>query len=70
MKDFEHLAGVCYIDDESLLEFETTRVTLYQGLIVGYRAPVLSSGMLGREEKSPIHVADIVRMNGLSSAET
>ena len=67
VQDFQHLIGVRYIDDESLLEFETTRVTTYKGLIVGYRAPVLSGGILGREEKSPIHVADIVRMHGLST---
>jgi len=29
---------------------------------------VLSGGILGREEKSPIHVADIVRMHGLSTS--
>ena len=32
------------------------------GLIVPYRAPVLDSGRAGREEKSPIHVADVIRM--------
>ena len=48
---FEHLVGVRYIDDESLLEFETTRVVNLKGLIVGYRAPVLRNGNLGLKEK-------------------
>ena len=39
------------MDDESLLEFETTRVTTHKGLIVGYRAPVLRDGKRGVEEK-------------------
>ena len=47
-------------DDELELEFETTRVTTYKGLIVGFRAPVLPDGKLGREEKSPIHIARIL----------
>ena len=57
---FEHFVGVRYIDDESLLEFETTRVALYKGLIVAYRAPVNSNGQVRFEEKSPIHIADVV----------
>ena len=65
VESFEHLIGVRYIDDESLLEFETTRVINLKGLIVGYRAPVLRNGILGVEEKSPIHIADVVRMYGL-----
>jgi hypothetical protein len=35
-------------------------------LIVAYRAPVLLGGRTGREEKSPIHVADVMRMRELS----
>ena len=35
--DFDHLVGVRYTDDELELEFETTRVTTYKGLIVGFR---------------------------------
>ena len=67
---FEYLIGVRYVDDESLLEFETTRVTTHKGLIVGYRAPVLRDGKRGVEEKSPIHIADIVRMIGMSISST
>ena len=55
VESFEHLVGVRYIDDESLLEFETTRVVNLKGLIVGYRAP-------GVEETSLIHIADVVGM--------
>ena len=29
---FEHFVGVRYTDDETLLEFETTRAALYKGL--------------------------------------
>ena len=43
---FECLVGVRYIDDESLLEFKTTRVVNLKGLIVGYRAPVLRNGKI------------------------
>lgn len=68
VESFEHLVGVRYTDDESLLEFETTRVTLYKGLIVAYRAPVNIHGRVGFEEKSPIHIADVVRMYELSTS--
>ena len=40
-------------------------MTTHKGLIVGYRAPVLRDGKRGVEEKSPIHIADIVRMLGM-----
>ena len=70
VENFVHLIGIKYIDDESGLEFETTRIAIYQGLIVGYRAPVLLGGKLGKEEKSPIHVADIVQMCGASTSST
>ncbi len=36
VSNFEYLVGVRYIDDESLLEFETTRVMTHKGLIVGF----------------------------------
>ena len=62
VEDFQHLVGEIYSDDDTLLEFVTTRIAEYKGLIVAYRAPVLDSGRTGREEKSPIHVADVIRM--------
>ena len=49
---FEHFVGVRYTDDESLLEFETTRLALNKGLIVAYRAPVNSNGRVGFEEQT------------------
>ena len=70
VEDFDHLVGVKYIDDELELEFQTTRVTTHKGLIVGFRAPVLRDGKLGKEEKSPIHIADIVKMCGMSNLST
>ena len=63
---FEHLVGEKYFDDDTDLEFVTTRVALHNGLIVAYRAPVLLNGRTGREEKSPIHVVKVVRMRELS----
>jgi len=68
VETFEHFVGVRYIDDESQLEFETTRVALYKGLIVAYRAPVNSKGKVGFEEKAPIHIADVVRMYEMSTS--
>ena len=41
---------------------------MLKGLIVGYRAPILNFGKIGNEEKSPIHIADIVRMCGMSAS--
>ena len=68
VETFEHFVGVRYTDDETLLEYETTRVALYKGLIVAYRAPMNSKGKVGFEEKSPIHIADVVRMYEMSTA--
>ena len=62
VESFKHLVGERYLDDDTRMEFVTTRVSTYKGLIVAYRAPVLSTGHAGIEEKSPIHVADVVRM--------
>ena len=64
---FLHLVGEKYFDDDTLLEFITTRVEVGKGLVVAYRAPILADGRKGREEKSPIHVADVIRMSGLDS---
>ena len=61
VESFLHLVGAKYFDDDTLLEFITTRVDVWKGLIVAYRAPVLADGTSGREEKSPIHVADVIR---------
>ena len=63
VEDFQHLVGEAYTDDDTRLEFVTTRVVESKGLIVAFRAPVLADGRTGREEKSPIHVADVVRMS-------
>ena len=47
--------GEKYLDDDTLLEFVTTRVVEYMTHIVAFRAPVLADGKIGMEEKSPIH---------------
>ena len=51
-----------YFKDDMLLKF-VIRGVERKGLIVEVRAPVLADGRTGREEKSPIHVADVVRMS-------
>ena len=66
-ESFSHLVGEKYFDDDTLLEFVTTRVVEYMTHIVAFRAPVLADEKIGREEKSPIHVADVVRMMNASS---
>ena len=63
---FDHLVGAHYFDDDTDLEFVTTRIAVHNNLIVAYRAPVLLNGRTVREEKSPIHVADVIRMRELS----
>ncbi len=64
---FDHLVGAHYFNDDTDLKLVTTRLAEHNGLIVAYRAPVLLNGRTGRKEKSPIHVADVVRMKELSS---
>jgi hypothetical protein len=56
VESFQHLVGETYLDNNTLLKFITTRVVEYIDAIVAFRAPVLASRKIGREEKSPIHV--------------
>ena len=67
VESFQHLVGEKYLDDDTFLEFVTTRVVEYMKHIVAFRAPVLAGGKIGREEKSPIHVADVIRMSDSNS---
>jgi hypothetical protein len=67
VESFQHLVGKKYLDDDTFLEFVTTRVVEYMKHIVAFRAPVLAGGKTGREEKSPIHVADVIRMSDSNS---
>ena len=60
IEDFAHLIGKKYRDTD-MLEYMNTRIAEYKGYIVVFRAPVLEN-RTGREEKSPIHVADVVRL--------
>ena len=53
-----------YQDEDDLLEYQNTCVAEFKGHVVVYRAPVLGEDQRGLEEKSPIHVADEVRMMG------
>ena len=66
--DKEEVASESY--KQAVLDPETTRVTTHKGLIVIYRAPVLRDGKRGVEEKAPIHIADIVRLLGMSISST
>ncbi len=56
-----------YFDDDTLLEFITTRVVEYMNAIVAFQAPVLANGKIGRNEKSQIHVADVIRMSAVNA---
>ena len=47
VESFQHLVGEKYLDDDTLLEFITTRVVEYMDAIVAFRAPVLASGKIG-----------------------
>jgi hypothetical protein len=50
------------MDDETGLLYRTTRVVVRKGLIVAYRAHELANGRRQKEQRTPIHIADIVRM--------
>jgi len=61
--DYDFLIGMSHLDDEDGLVYETTRVVVSRGYIVGYRKLLnITDGAQTREEKTPIHIADIVRM--------
>ena len=58
-----HLVGTHHIDDEDGLVYSTTRVVVRKGFIVAYRKLVTQGEPQPREEATPIHVADVVRMS-------
>ena len=62
LEDYDYLVGTHHIDDEDGLVYETTRVVVRKGFIVAYRRLVTSGERKPREEATPIHVADVVRM--------
>ena len=59
VEEFNHLIG-SYHTDEGFL-FRTTRVVVRKGLIVAYRA-LVTAGREQLEEKTPIHIADVVKL--------
>ena len=61
---YMHLVGERYIDNENQMMYVNTRVVLYDGMIVAYRALLKQDGSSGNEEKSPIHIADVIEMMG------
>ena len=64
MESFAYLQGVRSIDDENYLEFEKVEVGERKGHVVMWRAVVLKSDAPGNNEKSPIHVVDVICMMG------
>ncbi len=46
VESFQHLVGETYFDDDTLLDFITTRVVEYMDAIVSFRAPELASGKI------------------------
>jgi hypothetical protein len=61
---YMHLAGARYINNKNQMMHVNTRVVLYDGMIVAYRALLKQDGSPGNEEKAPIHIADVVKMMG------
>ena len=60
---YQYLLGTRHKNDEDGLTHEVTRVAVSRkGWIVVYRSLVTASGMVSREEKVPVHIADIYRM--------
>ena len=60
-EDFKYLIGTYHIDDEDQLLYITKRVVRRKGVIIAYRACV-TGDKEQKEEKTPIHVQDVVRM--------
>jgi hypothetical protein len=61
--EFQYLVGTPHIDDEDGLVYNTTRVVVRKGFIVAYRRLITPGEPQPREEATPIHVADVVRMS-------
>ena len=61
VKDFLYLIGMVYRDDEDELLYVTSSVVVQKGEIVAYRCAYLQN-VVGREEPTPIRVADVERM--------
>ena len=63
--DFKYLVDLTYVDPDDDIHYRTTRIAIYgkDRHIVTYRSPILDDGItLGREEPTPVHAADVVRM--------
>ncbi len=54
--------GANYFDDNNDVKL---RLAEHNELIVAYLAPVLLNDRAGQEEKSSIHIADVIRMKEL-----
>ena len=57
--DFDWLVGKPHMDEELL--YNTTKVVVWRGLIVGFRA-LVTAGKQQIEDKTPIHIADLQSM--------
>ena len=63
VQSYYYLLNTCHSDDEDNLLYQVTRLAISkEGWIVGYRGLVTKAGIVSREEKVPIHVADLHRM--------
>jgi hypothetical protein len=66
VEDFQYLIGTYHVDDESGLLYVVNRVIVRKGLIVAFRS-LVTAGKTTIEDKTPIHIADVERMNLASS---
>ena len=63
VESYQYLLKTRHRDDEDGLTYEVTRLAVSrEGWIVGYRSLVTPAGVVSREEKVPVHIADIHRM--------
>lgn len=65
VEDFKHLIGTYHTDDESGLLYIVNRIVVRKGLIVAYRS-LVTAGKATIEDTTPIHIADVERMNLVS----
>ena len=61
LEKYQYLVNTYHIDDKEELLYRVNRVVVRKGVIVAYQSPV-TAGMVGVEDKTPIHIADVERM--------
>ena len=69
LEEFEYLAYTHYVDDKDGLLYLVNRDVDRKGMIATNR-PMVTAGMMGVEDKTPIHIADVERMTkGVDSGD-